>query len=514
MEVDAQLDQAVGPLENLATLSIERPKDVCVIDVQWGASKDVSYTWSDFYDLVCRADHFLRAQGCTPDDKIMLSCKSQVLTLACALACLKAAIPFSLLSPHLRAVQKKSILREMGTRFCVSDCKPLASLNWKSVDLTLKDLTAYEYTERTRPHVEDGNIAFVALGSGTTGKPKHMAFSYGDIVRRTAWRNSHLSLSDQSCAASTVPVSFVSSFFRALYPLAGGYALVLGLSDAKHFADVVERYGITHLASPVLHMEQVVTRFGARRKASFASVQELSVAYSTVREELLQSVRDCITQNVFNAYGSSEVSGATRLPPHTTNRVKGSVGFALPGAVVEVVDRDDQPVAHGDVGLVRLKTPCMLHAYANPSIADSANFRDGWFYPGDIGRLTLDGQLVHLGRSDHMMIYNGINIYPAEIEQVLSAHPAVKDVAVMPFAHKIHQEVPACVVSLHAGQVLEEGALRDYARDRLGGAAPRLLFITPEVPRSAQGKLVRPALKDLFRAQIKAGSVAGRAPTA
>lgn len=510
VEVDTQLNRAIGPLENLAALAIERPEDVCVIDVQQGASRDVSYTWYEFYDLVCRAEHVLHIKGCKPSDRIALSCQSQTLALVCALACMKLATPFSFMSAHLRIPQKKTLLKEMGINFCVGDSGSLASLNWKSIDISMSELTACDPSDRSLHPVDGDKIAFVALGSGTTGAPKHMAFSFRDIARRTAWRNSHLRLTENARAASSVPINFVSSFFRALYPLAGGYSLVLGLTLPKYFPDVVERYGITHLASPVLHMELVASLFGAGRRSSFDSLEELSVAYSSVREELVRSVQECITDNVFNAYGSSEVSGATRLPPYEANRVEGSVGFALPGAEVEIVDREDRMVAANTVGLVRLKTPCMLQGYANSTIDDNSNFRDGWFYPGDIGRLASDGQLVHLGRSDHMMIFNGMNIYPAEIEQVLSAHPAVRDVAVMPFQHKIHQEVPACAVSIHAGAALDDATLREYAVDRLGGAAPRVLFITPEVPRSAQGKLIRSELLSLFQAQANGRFAASR----
>ena len=76
-----------------------------------------------------------------------------------------------------------------------------------------------------------------------------------------------------------------------------------------------------------------------------------------------------------------------------------------PGAEVEIVDREDRMVAANTVGLVRLKTPCMLQGYANSTIDDNSNFRDGWFYPGDIGRLASDGQLVHLGRSELLSLF-------------------------------------------------------------------------------------------------------------
>jgi len=144
----------------------------------------------------------------------------------------------------------------------------------------------------------------------------------------------------------------------------------------------------------------------------------------------------------------------------------------------------------------------MLDGYTDRSLPDNVNFREGWFYTGDVGYLADDGQLVHLGRGDHLMIYNGINIYPAEIEQTLLTHPGVKDVVVMPLKHNIHQEVPACVVSLVPGARVSEMGLRRFAVDLLGAKAPALLIIADRIPRNPQGKIVRAQVAQLISSAV------------
>jgi acyl-coenzyme A synthetase/AMP-(fatty) acid ligase len=106
------------------------------------------------------------------------------------------------------------------------------------------------------------------------------------------------------------------------------------------------------------------------------------------------------------------------------------------------------------------------------------------------------------------MIFNGINIYPAEIEQTLLTHPAVKDVAVVPIKHKLHQEVPGCVVSLVAGAQMSEMALKRFAADLLGAKAPALLTIAESVPRNPQGKIIRSEIVRLIASSVVQGQAA------
>ena len=115
--------------------------------------------------------------------------------------------------------------------------------------------------------------------------------------------------------------------------------------------------------------------------------------------------------------------------------------------------------------------------------ATAKHFRDGWFVPGDLASFDADGRLYLHGRKDDMMIMNGINIFPAEIERTLEAHPAVEAAAAFPIPSTVHGQIPAaaCTASELVG----------YARTALGVRAPRRIEILAALPRNAQGKIVR-----------------------
>ncbi len=108
------------------------------------------------------------------------------------------------------------------------------------------------------------------------------------------------------------------------------------------------------------------------------------------------------------------------------------------------------------------------------------------------------------GRADHLLIMNGINIYPAEIEQLMAAHPAVADVAVVPVRHRVHQDIPVCALTLRAGATASEQALLEHASHRLGARGPYRVLIVEAIPRNPEGKLMRAELLRLIGARLLA----------
>jgi acyl-CoA synthetase (AMP-forming)/AMP-acid ligase II len=133
----------------------------------------------------------------------------------------------------------------------------------------------------------------------------------------------------------------------------------------------------------------------------------------------------------------------------------------------------------------------VIAGYHDDPAATRKAFRGGWFRTGDLVRALPDGQLVYCGREDHMMIMNGVNIHPAEIERTLCEHPAVADAAAVPLRHPVHQEVPVCAVVLRPGIPVTDRELLAFAERRLGFRGPRGIVVLDEIPRNAQGKLQR-----------------------
>ena len=145
-------------------------------------------------------------------------------------------------------------------------------------------------------------------------------------------------------------------------------------------------------------------------------------------------------------------------------------------------------------GLIAIQSDQLISGYLNDDEATQRALIDGWFIPGDVGRFTPDGHLIYCGRSDNMMIFNGINIFPIEIEQCLLNHPDVADVVAMPTRHAMHQDVPIAIVVLHKNAKTTEQQLRRFAAKNLGPKQPRRILLVDDIPRNQQGKPLKKEL--------------------
>jgi len=140
----------------------------------------------------------------------------------------------------------------------------------------------------------------------------------------------------------------------------------------------------------------------------------------------------------------------------------------------------------------------MTSVYYRDPVATALHFKDGWFYPRDMGSLTPSGALRLHGRADDVMNLNGIKIFPAEIERVLEEHPAVRAAAAFAKRSGAHGDIPVAAVELHASGSVEAEELMASARALLGVRAPRKIFVLDTLPRNAAGKVLKRRLAELL----------------
>jgi acyl-CoA synthetase (AMP-forming)/AMP-acid ligase II len=196
-----------------------------------------------------------------------------------------------------------------------------------------------------------------------------------------------------------------------------------------------------------------------------------------------------INRNLYIVYGTNEGEALALASPSLQEQIPNTVGIAARSIDIEIVDEHAKRKPALDTGEVRVRGPGVITTYLNNAEATAKSFKDGWFYPGDLGYLTEEGALVLQGRKDDMMIFDGINIYAAEIETVLSAHPAVNDVASFAIKHERYQDVPVAAVTLK--ELVSEKELIDFCRIPLGIKHPKRIFILKEFPRNQMGKVLK-----------------------
>jgi acyl-coenzyme A synthetase/AMP-(fatty) acid ligase len=354
-------------------------------------------------------------------------------------------------------------------------------------------------------HARDSNPqapCFVDIGSGSTGEPKLIPYTHNqflEIARRTA-RQYEMTADDR--LATMVSLYFVSTKRRYLSVLMSGASVVLFDRRTSNPVKLVNDYGLSILVATVFHMESLTRTLPEDASGKMDRLRLLVVTSSVISMPLRAQIARKLTSNLLINYGTNECTTMTVSQAPEVFETSGTVGYPMPGVSVEVVDDTDHKLPVGRTGLIRLRAPGMVDGYLRNPEATGRAFRDGWFYPGDLGHFTQDGQLIYDGRSDHMMIMTGVNIYPAEIERVVSNYPGVRDTAVVPFKHRAHQDIPVCAVAGSSQQKIDLKALQDYARERLGTKTPPIFVIIPEIPRNERGKLQREELYRLLKPKL------------
>lgn len=351
--------------------------------------------------------------------------------------------------------------------------------------------------------VDGGDRALkIAFSSGTTGRAKavlrtHRASLEIDRHRRLA-----------------VP-QFANDVFVALLDMAMSYGLRPCLRTlevgatvvvaakgigAADFAALAERSGATQLALTPFH---VMALMGVVRKPGPMppGVRELVVSTANCPHALRRDIRARLSPGLIVSYGSNEVNVLAVADGELQDRFPDCVGRCIPGIDVEAVDERDVPVRAGTMGLLRFRAPWFPAAYIDDAAASARAFRDGWFYPGDMGVLTPD-KVIHLkGRADDVINFDGIKIAPLDIEKVLLAHPAVVEAAAFPLPSKLHQQIPVAAVTLR--QPASSDELLSFARQRLGTRGPARVVIVRSLPKNAMGKVLKNVLAQTLVAPLQ-----------
>ena len=218
---------------------------------------------------------------------------------------------------------------------------------------------------------------------------------------------------------------------------------------------------------------------------------------SAIKKDIRSRVMTTLSEHLFVVYGTTEIGTITVAGPgeHYSDQ---AVGRAVDGVQIEIVDNQDRPLPAGINGRIRVKKPGMATHYLGAKSSADARFYQGWFYPGDMGALEPDGVLLIMGREDDMLILNGINIFPIEIEQALERHPSVEAAAAFCVPSGVHGQIPIAAVELNERSASSE-ELQRFATDQLGLRAPRKVIIVAEgLPRNPQGKILKQEIAAAF----------------
>jgi long-chain acyl-CoA synthetase len=359
--------------------------------------------------------------------------------------------------------------------------------------------SAIEAVATVEPAAQD--VALLVYTSGSTGTPKGVMLTHANIDAMTEMIVQHLELGSNDHCFLVMPLFHVNALLiSVLAPLrVGGQVSIREKFSARTFLGDVEALRPTYF-SAVPTVYAVLVDRPLEQTPDVSSVRFVICGAAPVSASLLEACHRRFGFEMLEGYGLTESTCVSALNPLRGTRKLGTVGPALAGQEIVIVAPDGSRLPPGERGEVTIAGPTVMKGYLNRPTATAETLRDGWLHTGDVGILDEDGYLTLVDRLKDMIIRGGENLYPTEIEHVLSRHPDVLEAAVVGQPHPVLGETPVAWVTLRTGADVSAAELDAHCRRYLTQVkVPAHIHITPGLPRNPVGKIDKPHLRVLLQ---------------
>jgi long-chain acyl-CoA synthetase len=498
------------------------------------AGTDEVLTYATLNERADRVAHWLIQLGLQPGDGIALLFENHPALAIAAVGAERAGLYFTPISIQLKTREVAHVLKDCGARVLIVSqamrelaqtladegalhgvaCYMTGALpppGFASLDAALDETD----TRTPLPECEQGRDFLYS--SGTTGLPKGILKPLVPWERRAiddtetaSWRKS-FGFNQDSVYLSTAPLYHAAPLRYLVRMLrTGGRTILMQKFDPEAALAAIERYRVTHSQwVPTMFVRLLALPEPVRRRYDVSSLKVAIHAAAPCPPLVKQQMIDWFGPVIYEYYAGSEGAGLTAIDSHEWLAHRGSVGRAKFGTL-HIVDDDDRELPAGEIGRVFFEGGPPFEYHNDPAKTRSVRNRHGWATYGDIGHVDAQGYLYLSDRRTDLIISGGVNVYPQEIENVLSEHPAVADAAVIGVPHDEFGESVKAIVQLRerdaaSPQLADE--LMAFCRERLSHIkAPRSVDFEDALPRHDNGKLLRRLLKERYRNLVNPGA--------
>jgi long-chain acyl-CoA synthetase len=458
----------------------------------------------------------LHALGIRAGDRMMIVSENSI-PLACLLLAASRLDAWAIVvNPRLSPREVDQIRDHSGARraFFTIDVSQEAAAHATRYGASVQDVgplhgigvTALNETTSPEPVEADGarQVAVLIYTSGTTGTPKGVMLTHRNLLfsaRGTAaWRN----MTADDVQYCVLPISHIVGIsLLTMTLMVGATVRLVTKYDPAALVKAMAEEGITILNGvPATYQRLLEYRRNAGLpKLDRGALRVIAVAGAPLDLELKSRVEQELGLPLLNGYGITECSpGISGVRPDVP-RGDHAVGTILPGLETKLIGRDGKAVANGEVGELHVRGPNVMRGYYRaPDLTAKAIDPDGWFNTGDLAQF--DGEYLYIvGRTKEMIIRSGFNVYPAEIEAVLSTHDAVVQCAVVGRQVEGNEEVVAFVQLIKGSKATAQDLLAHLAPQLTSYKRPSEVILQDALPATSTGKILKHKLAESLRNQ-------------
>jgi long-chain acyl-CoA synthetase len=343
---------------------------------------------------------------------------------------------------------------------------------------------------------QPSDLAVILYTSGTTGRPKGVALSHDNLAANARAAASLYELDRTAWALAVLPLSHSYGLtVMNAGNILGTRAVLLRWFNPELVLETIERFRVQSMAG-VPTMYVYLLHYPDAGRFDTSSMRSWGSGAAPLPLEIVEPFEAKFGGRLMEGYGLTEASPVVSAHRLSGVRKLGSVGQPIPGVQVAILDDEDRPVPAGELGEICVRGPNVMLGYYRLPEETARTLRNGWLHTGDVGRLDADNFLYVVERKKDLIIRGGFNIYPREVEEILYAHPAVAEAAVIGMPDPVMGEEVLAFVVRKPGAEAEADAIIAFCQERLAKyKCPRRVRFVPSLPKTPVGKILRKALR-------------------
>ena len=490
---------------------------ICLID---GENPELQLTFSDVNEYTDKTAAFLCNQGLQHGDRFAVLTENCIEFMLLYLASMKMGTLIVPITPSYSEPEIQSILDRFRPKVLFADNERVGKANhcaessrwvqnwipFGSVEPCqpnlLEKISGIDLEHVTYDHVRLSDPGSLYCSSGTTGKPKGIPQSPLNLLTAAESLRRAYGFGTDDTQMGILPVYHTALVTYGFWPgvFAGSRFVLCRRFSRRRFWKDIEAHSVAFVETVPTILSMLLNPAEDIKEYDLSCLKFVGSGSAPLSPALHNRFEQTFRIRIANKYGLSETEPTHFNPPDPFQREENSIGKALDMCEVRIVDETGKAVSDGEIGELAFKGRNVVIGYFEDDAETQRSFRDGWFHSGDLGYRTEAGFYYLVGRKKEVIIRGGVNIFPPEIDNVLSTHPKVVEAVTFGMPDDVYGEEVYAAVKIRTRNGLKPYDVIDYCKAKLSlQKCPKQIFFMETIPQTASGKPLRRELSRICR---------------